>query len=581
MPLPHPPAIALRRQMLHIGVILAVGLGLYAASWNNELVWDDRMMLAESPVIADPGRIAEALTTPYLAPLEDVSAPPPYYRPGSLALLMLEHRVFGTVPLGYRLVNTAIHTLNGILVYILALILLRKLERGEVVVERAALLSALVFISLPYNADAVCFLTDLGALLSLAFTLMATLLFQRYLSDGSLGVLLAIPVVTTLGWASKETAIVIPPVLLAYYALLPGRREHRRALLGIGSAALSCVTYLLVRNSVLEHPVGVDLGVAALRIPGDLAVAVRWALAPHPLSLEQPLPVTVGGPTTWIGIILILLAIAATVLLRRRMPVVGYAMISWAITISPHLLISQGSYILPSRHLYIPSAWLAILAGLLALHSGRPVRIAGFGLVGGLALLTLIRIDAWNSALSLWTLEVEQNPQRPYALGQLANALEEAGRIEEAMALNRRAVSLPYTPRESGTVALAHVHLGADRMNRLRDPDGAMRHYKMAAELSPMSVEAWLGVGSIHAKDGDWTKALAAFERVESFLPDHLDTQTAKAGALAALGRYDEALSTLDRAEKIAAGFPEKRADIQRKRAAIKKLQKDRNRAVR
>jgi tetratricopeptide (TPR) repeat protein len=538
-------------------------------------------MLVDSNAMTAPGGLSKALVSPYLAPIEDISAPPPYYRPASLITLMIERRLFGTDPLGYRIAHAGLHIANAALIFLIALWFLvdRGAARGDA--GRGALFSGLVFITMPYNVDSVCFLSDIGSLMSLHFTMLAAIFFRRYLRSGSAAAVAPVLLSLALGLASKETSLAIPIVLSLQYLLVDRLPSHGRAGAAILSSVAVCAVYMAIRFSVLDHPIGMDVPSAATRFAGDMAVAIRHALLPHPISVEVPLADAPAIPLVLLGMAALLAISGLVFFWRRRQPLLAFCAGAWLVSLAPSMLALDSLLVFPARYLYFPSAWLALAAGLTAARRGRLLSLGAAALVLSLGLLAAIRVGRWDDSLSLWGEEAARHPDRPYPLVQLAGAMEEVRGADAARPLYYRAVSLPFTARERASVALAHVKIGEDLSGKRADPDSAVEHFRRAAQINPRSPGAWLGIGNIHARDGDWQKALAAFRHVRTFLPDHLEATTAEAGALAALGRFDEALATLDRAARIASGAPERLGDIAKKRAAIGKLRSDRRNSAR
>jgi len=578
---PTAPSGAVHRQrggklLVHLAILAAGGLVLYLPSLDNELIWDDRLMLVDSNLMAAPGGISRALGSPYLAPIEDISAAPPFYRPVSLITLMIERRLFGTDPLGYRIVHAGLHIANAVLIFLIAVCFLIDHGVARVDAERGAMASGLLFIALPYNADAVCFLSDLGSLLSLHGTLLAVLFFRRFLRDGGAVALVLLLLSLALGLASKETSMAIPIVLSLQYLLVDRLPYRGRAGTAIVSSVAVCAVYMAIRVSVLDHPIGMDVPSVATRFAGDIAVAIRHALLPHPISVEVPLADAPATPLVLLGIAALIALFGLVLFWRRRQPLLAFFAAAWLVSLAPSMLALDSLLVFPARYLYYPSPWLALAAGLTAANSGRLLSVGAAALVLSLGLLAAIRVGRWDDSLSLWGEEAARHPDRPYPLVQLAGAMEDLRGADAARPLYHRAVSLPFTDRERASVALAHVKIGEDLSGEQADLDLAVEHFRRAAQINPRSPGAWLGIGNIHARDGDWQKALAAFRHVRTFLPDHLEATTAEAGALAATGRFDEALATLDRAARIASGSPERLGDIAKKRAAIEKLRSDR-----
>jgi tetratricopeptide (TPR) repeat protein len=106
-------------------------------------------------------------------------------------------------------------------------------------------------------------------------------------------------------------------------------------------------------------------------------------------------------------------------------------------------------------------------------------------------------------------------------------------------------------------LGLVRLHLG--------DVDGAEEAYRAGAAADPRRAESWLGLASVAVVRGDAPQALVAYQEVLARRPRYAPAELGRAWALAKLGRRDDALRALDRAEEL--GAPT--ANVARQRSAL------------
>jgi tetratricopeptide (TPR) repeat protein len=261
------------------------------------------------------------------------------------------------------------------------------------------------------------------------------------------------------------------------------------------------------------------------------------------------------------------------VTLRRRQPVVALALIAWVLTIAPSLVAAAANQTFAPRYLYVPGAAVALAVGALAAQGGRVLRAGVAALIVGCALLAVIRVDAWDSAESLWSLEAERHPERPMALIHLGLVRERQGQSERALELQLAAIAAARRPPPKPRM-LAQAHTHAARLTELehRNVDAALDHLRRAVEANPLEARAWHATGVIHARDGAYDKAEQAFERAVTANPRRAAYLVALAGAVAAQQRPREALDLLERARDLCRNDPQQLAEIDRRAALISRL---------
>ena len=168
------------------------------------------------------------------------------------------------------------------------------------------------------------------------------------------------------------------------------------------------------------------------------------------------------------------------------------------------------------------------------------------------------------------------------ALYRDALAACEQGRIEEGVAILRRAIALePNETRLHGLFGKALTHLGqneealasldralalgpasanlhgsrADALVALGRLDDAVRSYDHALALQPDSVDDWCNRGAVLHDLRRHEDAIKSFDRAIALAPDFAPAHYNRGNALAALKQHDQAVASFDQAVALAPDY--------------------------
>ena len=122
----------------------------YEPAWHGGFVWDDDLHLVKNPVL-QPGHFLETWV------------PGSYinYWPLTFSVYRLEYDMWGLNPLGFHLVNIALHAVSALLVW-------RILKHLQI---PGAMLAAAIFAFHPVNVESVAWVAQLKNTLSLMLAL--------------------------------------------------------------------------------------------------------------------------------------------------------------------------------------------------------------------------------------------------------------------------------------------------------------------------------------------------------------------------------------------------------------------------
>jgi tetratricopeptide (TPR) repeat protein len=155
-------------------------------------------------------------------------------------------------------------------------------------------------------------------------------------------------------------------------------------------------------------------------------------------------------------------------------------------------------------------------------------------------------VHKFDDALDAYDRAAERAPRSP--LGPAEGGMRAAhwGEAQDALPRLEEAIR-----RGSRDPVIFHA-LGLVRL-KLGDLSGAEQAYRAALAIDPDALENELGLATVAIVRDDPAAALGAYQRILAKKPRFAAAELGRAWALAKLGRRDEALQSIDRAEQLGA----------------------------
>lgn len=518
--------------------VAAAAAAVYGWSVGNGFAYDDVAVLLGDPRIADPGRWLEFVTRGYWWGAESEMG---IWRPLTSLSFAVDWILSGGSPAWLHAVNVALHAAASVAAWAL---LRRWFSPG------GALVGGLLFAVHPVHVEAVANVVGRGELLAALFVLVAIRTWtgggddRRSPGPGpdQVGRTPALPpgriagvaLLFALGLLSKETALVLPALLvvgdLASGRWAWNRSAVRRYLRARGWALAAVVAvapaYLAGRWAVLggfaperPHPAAevltsrADLLLTALQAwPHYLRLLAfpRTLLADYGPRIL--LPATGWTPLAVAGLVIVVAVVGGGVLALRggsRRASAGLLWFPVAVLPVSNLAVTVG-VLVAERTLYLPSfaVAMAVAGGVELLPRLTPARRRAAVAAAAAALVLLAarsvaRVPEWRSTASIFRALERDAPHSYRAAWYRARVARSRGETERAARLYARAMELwPYRARlivESAAVAL----------ERGRIPD-VRRLAAHAVRVDPGSVPAHRLRAAAAWDMGDTAAALAA-----------------------------------------------------------------------
>lgn len=526
---------------------------VYSRTLNFNFVWDDVASVIDNLLLRRPGGIWEIWTTIGTVPGEQ------HYWPVTYTVLWLEWQMWANAPGGYHAVNILLHAAVVIQIW-------RVMRRAGL---PGATLAAAVFAVHPVHVEAVAWVISIKDLLATLFFLIAFECFMNHIERAGWKWLAWSSAAITAAMLSKSSPVVAPAVL-AIWIWYRGIRFDRRNLIGI-----SVIAAIVVIITAGDMAVGARLAREKLTIPStsERIAEAGWcfwfyaAKLSWPFGLSPIYPhwhVNPGRALHWLPLLAIAPVTLGLWLARRRIgrgPLASW--LFYGVSLGPILGIIYFKFLdispAADRYQYLasigPIAGASVLAARLAEKSRANWRIP---LRAGAAIVVLIlsglswrQANIFQNQTTLFQHALTIAPESPYALWYLGTEAVNQKRNADAEPLLRKAIR--YKPDLWG--AITNLGVVMIRENRNREASLLLRGAvdRGSTDSGAFSNLAWIMATDTDPQVRNPAMALTLANRCVSEaaqpVPMFLNVQAA---ALAANGRYKEAVETARKAAALA-----------------------------
>ena len=264
------------------------------------------------------------------------------------------------------------------------------------------------------------------------------------------------------------------------------------------------------------------------------------------------------GTAELLGALLVLWIVSiAAFVWRKQVPFLIVGWLWFCGMLVPMIgLVQVGSQSRADRYNYLPGIGLYILVtwGVLQLAAKwrlqavlKPVAAVVIVLLG---VRSFLQTQYWRSSESLWRHTIEVTSRNYIGENSLANALFEAGRLDEAIVHYDAALAInpDYPPIHSN---LGNLFLRQDK------PDEAIPHLKRAIAVNPTYAEAYNNLGGAFMKKGQFAEAISDYAKAVEFRPNYADAYNNMGVAHLQQGEIDEAISAYAKAAAINPASPD------------------------
>ncbi|MEE9614503.1 MAG: tetratricopeptide repeat protein [Thermodesulfobacteriota bacterium] len=566
-------------------LIAVTSLLIYSDTLSYTFHWDDTSNIIKNPRIRDFFALW----------------PPSGSRDVGFLSFALNYHFGGLDVFGYHIVNLAVHTINGFLVWWLVVLAfetpaMRGFGGDRRVKYFFALSAALIFISHPVQTQAVTYIVQRFASLAALFYLLSVALYMKARTslEGD-GFRRAVPffffslLSTVCAMKTKEISFTLPLALcMVELVFFRGGGLRRLAYFTPFLLTLAIIPLSLVGT---DRPLGEIIGGLDEASQEDRAVSrggylltqfrviityIRLLFLPVNQNLDYDYPAysSFFAPEVFLSFIFLsaLFASAVYLLIRSRKTNNGYGLLASFGMLWFFLALSVESSIIPIRdvifehRLYLPSVGAAVAFTAAVFGAFDRMKLENLPLAALVMLLLTAaplsfaahkRNLVWEDGITLWKDVTKKSPNKPRGHYNLGLAYDEVGLIGRAMEEYKTAVRL-----KPGYVQ-AHNNLGIAYGKRGM-VDGAIEHFRLALELRPGDLEARYNLGFAYTKQGRLGEAVEEYKAILRVNPGDAETHNALGAVYLKVGFTDKAIEEFVLALYLKPGYREAAANMQK-----------------
>ncbi len=547
-------------RLILFALITVLPVLIYLNSLGNTFVYDDYLTVTNNYFIREWRYLSGFFNQKYFVISNELT-----YRPIVTLSYFVDYAIWQLRPWGYHLTNVIIHTINVYLVYFAAYCLFRN--------RTTAFISCLLFSLHPIFSEAVNAVSYREDLLSATFLLAAFILFVKYNQNPtrrSFSIRYPLSLFAyLLAMVSKETAIVLPLLILSYDFILkrdpiPNRRHLTRRLItnyagyiAVGGFYLFLRFYLIHNpGEWVEYP-GNSIFVNFIMMTKVIGYYLKLLFIPAPLNADYVVPLTYS-PADGAFIVSAILLIITAILLVKKCRLSGiwiFSTVWFFVTLLPVLNIIPINNIIAERYLYIPGIGFTMLLGSILTQRISEHGIYKLFCIGLLAVVcplfiwgTVNRNRIWLNEFTFSTETIRRSPASFRIYNDLGFFYYHKGLNDAAIQAFKDSIRIRYNQPK------AHCNLGAAySLKGLSDK--AIEELKVAIQLRNQYPEAHNNLGILYKRKGMLNEAVNEYIEALKFNPYYADAHNNLGSALIDQGRFDEALSEIEKAVKIRRDF--------------------------
>jgi protein O-mannosyl-transferase len=474
----------------------------YLNALDNPFVYDDHDTVVANASLVDLANVKFILVYSPFRPIVNLS-------------YAFDRWVWGYRPFGYHLTNLALHALAVVLFFAW----LRRLlddagsERGS---GLAAFTGAALFGLHPVQTEAVAYVSGRSEVMCAVWFLGTLLLARRAMRSGSRLAGVGAICSGALAIASKETALVLPIVVLAYAWLFRPKEEagRRRRLWIVMIPATALLAGLGVYRFLVMGGLSdsasdplrnlLTQGVVIWRYLGLLA----W---PWGQSIMHAVhrPASRLDPMGWIALAALAAACVAALRTRRAHPLAAFGVVWFLAVLAPSSSVIPLREAMAEHRVYLASAGIFVaVAGIVSrwpAHEspGRVPRGAVAALIvvlAALVVLTVMRNRVWSDPVALWTEATVRAAGMWEPHYALADSLRERDQCAAALPEYRQVVALRPDHRD------AYTNLGIC-LAQTGQLEEAERAFRRVLEIDPSFPRGYTNLGALALVAGDTARA--------------------------------------------------------------------------
>ncbi len=542
-----------RLYALFASLLILGGWFVWRGTLNNQFLYDDDTFVVLNKSI-------RSLTPPlkFFSPdssSHDAQMNHDVWRPLTTFSYALNYRISGLNPRSFHLANVVLHIINGLLIFWLALMVLRGGD-GAVVPGPGnfryipAFIAALVFLIHPMQTETVAWVSQRSSLLSLSFFLLSFIAYLgatggRRLSRRSAGLYLLSLAVFCLALLSKEMSASLPIILWGYEYFV-NREKSVKAAFIVSPFAAIVIFFMMARSLALGQTAqtvywaGGPVPQLLTMIKG-FAYYVKLTFLPYPLSVEYLFPVKQKLDAELLGYLAMFAGLGwAAWKLKAKYPAASFGIFLFFAALGPVSNIIPIRTIINERFLYFSIFGFGLAAGCLAQAAAR--RFSGTSFLSSAylplaaasvfllyAYVSMARNLDWFDHYSFVTANLKTCPQSATLHYGMGRAYASKGLFDKAS--DEFELALKIDPQ----YAQAMADIGR-RAAKKGDNNEAISRYRESVQKKVDYFEGLHNLGIAYFNKKDYKNAVKALEKAVAIRPADLEARHNLAAAYAYSG---------------------------------------------
>ncbi len=549
---------SLSKPYIHVLLIAALGLFIYANTFNVPFTFDDKPSIVTNTVIRD---FHVFIDPSKLASLDTPSAVKSLFKTRFIGYLSFaaDYWLHGLDVTGYHVINLLIHIINAILIYWLVLLTFQtpffsKHQNADKSALLVAFFSALLFVCHPVQTQSVTYIVQRFTSLATLFYILSIVSYVKsrvcnmfmaryfFYSVSLISAILAmftkeisftLPLVITLydfcffqDTFKKRilyllpillTSLIIPIVLVGFNIFLLDINSIDNSLLFVSGRTISKTDYLFTQFRVI-------------------ITYIRLLLFPVSQNLDYDYPIYHSFFTSAVFLSFIMLSLIFTAAMYlfhlSRIPqnkyrycyrIIAFGIFFFFIALSVESGIIPIFDVIFEHRIYLPSigliisivASLILLRGILKakkIYIFKTIIPLLIAIVFVFSVAAHARNETWKTAIGLWEDSAIKSPNKPRPHYNLCLLYLGQGRYDDAIKECTIAIN------KNHDFADAHNNLGV-AYRRIGQSDLAMTEFQTAARLTPNDINIRRNLGLSYEEHGSLSEAVEEFRVVMQYNP--------------------------------------------------------------
>lgn len=551
---------------LSIIIITAFSIILYIGTLNNGFVYDDRLTVVDNILIKDLRNLPKLFEKEYFELSGEMS-----FRPVVTMTYFIDYAFYGIHAWGYHLTNLLLNAINGVLIYLFLILLLKReafptngIYPTTSDFNSQPFVVSLLFVAHPVLNEAINAISFREDLLSFLFYMITFILYIKLKSMASNLLAIRFTVYSlscftySLALLSKEMTVTLPLIIYCYEWIFGCGKKERRAFLYnpyiigyiIITLAYGYLRFFYFYNPAEEGILQWSFLERLLTIPWLILNYIKQAIFPISLSAEYII-YPVNSPFSFSFFIPFILIFSLLVLIFKVIKskkYMAFGILFFIITLIPVYNIISIANPRADRYLYLPTIGFAIfLLNFKLIHRKLFVILLSF-IILIYSIQTGIRNEVWRDEYSLWSDAVKKMPYswRPHY--NLGRAYSYYGKLEEAVQEYKTALKLKPDSLD------AHINLGVVYVVQ-NNYDGALQQFEKALRLNPNNADIHTNTGYIYRRLGRMDEAINEYKEALNVNPDHIKAHYNLGLVYVSKGLIDKAKIEFETALKIKPDF--------------------------